>query len=119
MQRQPLPFGELVRLMNIAAPHQDRDNDLFYERMARLVEAAHGIGEAPGLLPRNQEKETMTLHMTEGVLCEELAAYCNAHGLRHASADDLAADEDTPPEQREWLEDFGRRWDAAMKPDRD
>ena len=51
----------------------------------------------------------------ESALCAELAEYCAAHGLRSASADEIAADEETPEECRAWLLAFGDRWDGAMR----
>ncbi|WKW34354.1 hypothetical protein KIH13_12305 [Pseudomonas viridiflava] len=33
----PLSDGDLIRLANIAAPHHDRDNDMFYIAMGKLV----------------------------------------------------------------------------------
>lgn len=66
----------------------------------------------------------MTKPDTQESLCDELQAYCTAQGLPHMSADDLEAslwpetpDLDTPKaaEQRAWLLDFGKRWDACIE----
>ena len=47
-------------------------------------------------------------------LCEELAAFCSAHGLAYWSADDLAESRDVTDAQRVWLRDYQARWMACM-----
>lgn len=46
-------------------------------------------------------------------LTDRLNAYCDLHGLPHDSADELAVRDDTPIEQRAWLNAFIEEWDAA------
>lgn len=49
--------------------------------------------------------------LDEGELCVELENYCEAQGLPHMSADELAASDHPNDEQREWLRDFCERWE--------
>ena len=46
-------------------------------------------------------------------LSYKLNAYCDANGLPHESADELAHREDITAEQRRWLNAFIEEWDGV------
>ena len=55
---------------------------------------------------------------TEESLYELLTAWCVLHGVKPMSADELIH-EDVTDEQRAWLNDFIRRWDAVLLADKE
>ena len=56
----------------------------------------------------------MTQENSTATLTSRLNAYCDANGLPHDSADELAMRDDITPEQRRWLIDFVDEWDSIM-----
>ena len=52
-------------------------------------------------------------------LCDEYAAWNKAQGLNLGSADEHYFDEELTEAQRQWVRDFGRRWDAVCDEERD
>lgn len=52
-------------------------------------------------------------------LCLEYTLWNHANGLKLGSADEHIHDPDLTEEQRQWVADFSRRWEAAEKADRD
>lgn len=50
----------------------------------------------------------------EDRLCSLLEDFCELHGLKLMSADDMLAVLELRPEQRKWLEAYGALWDATF-----
>jgi hypothetical protein len=66
---------------------------------------------AKGSTPEEVDLEGQALNG----LSDELEAYCKAQGLVPQSADEMLLSRDLTPDQRRWLSDFVRRWDAASR----
>ena len=48
-------------------------------------------------------------------MCREYTEWNKSQGLNLGSADEHHFDESLTDEQREWLKDFSRRWEAAER----
>ena len=57
--------------------------------------------------------------MNEAELCREFECYCAAQGWpKNGDALDMLQRPDLTQPQRDWLEDFIRRWDVTMSSDK-
>lgn len=89
-ERARLGDGDLIRMANKAAPHHDRDNDMFYIAMGRLVEAhythADTAGDPTGSFDKHMEymdrchKLEKKLAERDGLLRTVLNAFEGAEG---------------------------------------
>ncbi len=51
--------------------------------------------------------------MYQDRLCKELCSFCEEHGLKPLSADELYFETDDP-KLRAWLRDYLKRWEVAV-----